>query len=366
MAMKQLSPIDMNKNEILNAVIQNLATAPSNPKAGQVYFNTTDNVLLYFDGTNWSTIGSDVNIINNLTTTSAGQGALDAYQGKILDDKIKANTTLANSKIAFISVNGEMVTATVSGDNKIVNITVPTKVTDLSDAGNYAKTTDLGTAAFKNTGTASGNVPVLGSDGKLNSSILPALAITDTFVVANETAMLALNAQVGDIAVRTDLNKTFILKQSPASTLANWQEILTPTDAVKSVNGETGVVVLDGNDIQFNALIPDISTEDQSVSDVVGAVYTTLKQTITNMNNSLAKLSNLYYTAMVPGGSTTATITHNLGTTSIIAQVWQNTDNELVYCDIHTVDANSIQISMSNTIPANSYQVRIIRTSNIT
>ncbi|WP_238326842.1 hypothetical protein, partial [Paenibacillus graminis] len=63
-----------------------------------------------------------------------------------------------------------------------------------------AKITDAGTAASKNTGTAAGNVPVLDSGGKLDTSVLPALAISDTFVVATQAAMLALTAEVGDIA----------------------------------------------------------------------------------------------------------------------------------------------------------------------
>ena len=58
--------------------------------------------------------------------------------------------------------------------------------------------------------------------------------------------MLALTAQAGDIAVRTDVSKTFILVASPASTLANWQELLTPTDSVLSVDGQTGIVDLSG------------------------------------------------------------------------------------------------------------------------
>lgn len=81
--------------------------------------------------------------------------------------------------------------------------------------------------------------------GVIPNSQLPPLAISDTFPVASEAAMLALTAQVGDVAVRTDLNKSFILRVSPATTLANWQELLTPTDAVASVQGRTGVVALD-------------------------------------------------------------------------------------------------------------------------
>ncbi len=107
------------------------------------------------------------------------------------------------------------------------------KVADLS----------LGDASNYNVGTTGGKIPVIQSDGKLASSIIPQIAITDTFVVASQAAMLALSsAQIGDIAVRTDLNKSFILKAEGYSTLSNWQELLTPTDAVTSVNGKTGAV----------------------------------------------------------------------------------------------------------------------------
>jgi hypothetical protein len=76
------------------------------------------------------------------------------------------------------------------------------------------------------------------------------LVITDTFVVSSEAAMLALTeAEKGDVAVRTDVNKTFILTASPYSTLGNWQELLTPTDSVTSVAGRTGVVTLSTSDI---------------------------------------------------------------------------------------------------------------------
>ncbi len=88
----------------------------------------------------------------------------------------------------------------------------------------------------------------LDGSGKINPSQLPAIAVTDTNVVASQVAMLALTAEVGDLAVRTDLNKTFILRVSPASTLGNWQELLTPTDQVTSVYGRTGIVTAQSGD----------------------------------------------------------------------------------------------------------------------
>lgn len=109
---------------------------------------------------------------------------------------------------------------------------------------------NLGDAACYNVGTSGGQIPVVESDGKLPSSIIPQIAITDTFVVSSQAAMLGLSAaQVGDIAVRTDLNKSFILKSEGYSTLSNWQELLTPTDAVTSVNGKTGAVNITLNEL---------------------------------------------------------------------------------------------------------------------
>lgn len=115
-----------------------------------------------------------------------------------------------------------------------------------------SKISDAGTAASKNTGTATGQIPVLDASGKLDAAVLPAIAITDTFVVVSQAAMLALTAEVGDVAVRTDLNKSFILKTAGPSVLANWQELLTPTAAVSSVSGRTGAVTLTASDVGLN------------------------------------------------------------------------------------------------------------------
>jgi hypothetical protein len=83
--------------------------------------------------------------------------------------------------------------------------------------------------------------------GKINPSQLPAIAITDRFVVVSQAAMLALTAETGDIAIRTDVLKTFMLNGDP-TVLANWQELLTPTDAVQSVFGRSGTVTAQSGD----------------------------------------------------------------------------------------------------------------------
>jgi hypothetical protein len=84
----------------------------------------------------------------------------------------------------------------------------------------------------------------LDASGLLSTSVLPPLSITSVTVVASQAAMLALTAQQGDVAIRSDINKSFILSTNSPSTLADWKELLTPTDTVSSVDGRTGTVTL--------------------------------------------------------------------------------------------------------------------------
>ena len=156
------------------------------------------------------------------------------YNNEVVD-LVQAGTV----SIEIVQVTGQSTTAVISQKG----------VTDAIEAAKTEVKEGLGTAASKDIGTAEGNVPVLGANGKLADSVIPAVAITEVFVVEDEEAMLALTAQVGDVAIRTDLNKSFILQTTPATSADNWKELLTPGDAVLSVNGKTGAVVLSGADI---------------------------------------------------------------------------------------------------------------------
>lgn len=58
MAKKFLTHINLNKNELQNAVIQPLASAPSSPTEGQIYYNTTDDTVYVWANGAWLDLGS--------------------------------------------------------------------------------------------------------------------------------------------------------------------------------------------------------------------------------------------------------------------------------------------------------------------
>jgi hypothetical protein len=137
----------------------------------------------------------------------------------------------------------------------------------------------LGTAAFVDTGTAAGTVPLLVTGGYLPTSVIPALAISEVSTVASQTEMLALTAQPGDVAIRTDVSKTYILAASPASTLANWKEFLSPVAPVTSVNDKTGVIVLSAADVGLGN-VTNTSDMDKPVSTAMQTALSGKEPTI--------------------------------------------------------------------------------------
>src|SRR5699024_10093146 len=95
--------------------------------------------------------------------------------------------------------------------------------------------------------TAWANLDYADIVGKVPKSALPDIG-NSTVPVDSEAAMLNLPAVVGNMAIRTDIGKTFVLAEEPANVLENWVELVTTSD-VQSVNGKTGNVTLTKADV---------------------------------------------------------------------------------------------------------------------
>lgn len=60
--------IDLQQNQLKNAVVHPAASAPSNPLEGQIYYNTGDNTVYVYNGTAWDAVGTtDLSIAEDST-----------------------------------------------------------------------------------------------------------------------------------------------------------------------------------------------------------------------------------------------------------------------------------------------------------
>ena len=217
-------------------------------QAGEPAFSLDTGKLYIGDGTNNIIINPDV--INSQTSSKLQNArtisiAGDATGSTSFDGSANASITVSLSNSGVTS--GTYTKLTVDSKGRVISGS-QLSASDIPSL-TLAKITDVGTSASKNVGNSVGNIPIINSNGKLDESIIPSIAISDTFIVASQSAMLALTAEVGDIAIRTDLSKTFILRTSSASVIGNWQELITPTSPVQSVSGKTGTVVLSSADV---------------------------------------------------------------------------------------------------------------------
>jgi hypothetical protein len=230
----------------VSGLASNVATFLATPSSANLISAVTDETgtgLLVF-GTSPTFTGTVIATNANASGTVTANLFSGPLNGNVTGDitgNVTGNLTgnvTGTSSLDLPLSGGTMSGAIAMGTSKITGLGTPTTSTDAATKA-YA---DLMVPLTEK--SAANGVASLDASGKVPAAELPDISITSTQVVANQVDMLALTAEVGDVAVRTDVNKTFILTASPSSTLANWQELLTPTDSVLSVDGLTGAVDL--------------------------------------------------------------------------------------------------------------------------
>lgn len=246
----------------------------------------------------------------------------------------------------------------VNGQTGAVSLSIPSQYTDsMADARVSA-----GIAAVK--GQPSG-LASLDAAGKLPTSQLPSLAITSTSVVSSQSAMLALAAEAGDVAIRTDNGKTYILA-GDSTQVGDWKEV-TAGGAVTSVNGQTGTVslsttnVTEGTNLYFtaarakaaavsnngNSNATDVAMSSAAMRDYVGAAIAAQKVTT----------KTTWY-----GGNSVEVYT-GWGTADVLFYVFDNITNEQIIPNTISWDgtSNTATLTLTPGSEAGSWRVLAVK-----
>jgi hypothetical protein len=104
----------------------------------------------------------------------------------------------------------------------------------------------------------------LNDQGVVLSSQIPDLAITETYVVADQAERLSLDVQEGDIAIQTDESQAYIFTGGDSTDNANWSAIVSPPAPVDSVFSRTGDVTAQSGDYSYSQIAGTHGNEDHS------------------------------------------------------------------------------------------------------
>jgi hypothetical protein len=240
---KYLANLDLSKNQLLNAVVQNLAVAPSSPEPGQIYWNTADDTLYVWNQADqvWMDLGSD-GITNLGYTAGVSNGVVTSDTGS------NATIPLANGTNAGLMSAAEK-----------------SKLASIEDNAKNDQT------ASEVSSSSSGNL----TSTNVQSALVELQGDIDGLEGASNTLSITHNASDVDVSIENDLTgNSSNITLDEATTLvagalssAKFDEIVANT--LKETNVSTNISVVE------NALNVSINSSD-GLNDTIAGVSGTL------------------------------------------------------------------------------------------
>ncbi len=210
MATKFLTSLDLSKNELQNAVIQNLATAPASPVEGQVYYDTALDVLRVYANGAWSSLSTGAGTVTAVT----GTGAISSTGGTTPEISIADGTTSVKGAVQL-----EDSTSSTSTSKAATPASVKSAYDLANGKANPSDTTFVGTTSVA-LNRSSANLALTG----ISSVALPGSTSGTTTLQPAATAggTVTLPATTGTLALTSDIpSLTGYVTETGTQTLTN-------------------------------------------------------------------------------------------------------------------------------------------------
>lgn len=150
--MKYLSNFDLCQNELQNVVLQNLATAPNNPKTGQIYFDSASSKFYGYNGSSWIDLGQVLTGSSIVSLINASSSIIDDDNLSIaVKDAINKRHSHANASI----LNAMEQAFTTALKNKLDGITANATKVEKSNTNGSIKINGIETNVYTHPGSGS-------------------------------------------------------------------------------------------------------------------------------------------------------------------------------------------------------------------
>lgn len=410
MARLFVTDINLNKNELQNARIQGLSSAPSAAVTGQIYYNTQDNILYYYNGLTapdgpWMPMGSSAEVIQDVIGSSVlgGTAITTTYDDaagtttvKLDDTTVTAGSYGSTTEIPTFTVDaqGRLTAAStvsvatqldlgadnahggykldlltdsikfVGGEGIDTEYTVDEDLHTITISGEDASTTNKGIASFETADftVASGAVSIKNVDLGTQTTGDYVANITGT---ANEVTVSPTSGEGTTVTIGLPDDVTITNNLTVGGNL-------NVTGTINSVN-TTQVNIVD-NKINLNTDFTGTPTVDAGIRvergtsadveilwrEAQGSYQAATTWGLTNNGTDYHAITRKFSGPIGNGTLTQIPVTHKLGARDVSVQVYDTNTYDTVECDVVRTSVDIVTLGFTVAPAAGAYTVVIV------